>query len=94
MTEGNSTKSDNDSQEFWGDNNEEPEIKTQFQPAYTNDKPFYRIVAIALSAVVVLTIIGAIWLASNNKEIPDAIIALGSTAVGALAGVLAGSSTN
>ncbi len=54
------------------------------------DQSFYRIVAWALSIVVILTIVGGLWLASDGKDIPAAIIALDSTAVGALVGVLAG----
>ena len=36
----------------------------------------------------VLSLIGSIGLASYDKDIPEAIIALGSAAIGVLAGVL------
>lgn len=88
MANNNSKDSNGKNTQDWGDGDDETKILNQ--PAYTNDRLFYRIVSCALSIVIVLTIVGGIWLAGNDKEIPDAIIALGSTAVGALAGVLAG----
>lgn len=58
-------------------------------PAYHGDNQFYRIVALFLGATVVLCVIGAIYLAYAEKDIPDALVALGSAAVGALAGLFA-----
>ena len=58
-------------------------------PIYKSDKLIYRIVVIALAILVLTTAIGAIILQSINKSIPDAVVALGSTALGALAGLLA-----
>ena len=51
----------------------------------------YRIVVSALSLVAVLSIVGAIVVAvgTNDTQVPDAVVALGSAAVGALAGLLA-----
>jgi hypothetical protein len=51
----------------------------------------YRIVVGALSLVAVLLIVGAIVVAvgTNDTQVPDAVVALGSAAVGALAGLLA-----
>lgn len=51
----------------------------------------YRIVVGALSLVAVLSIVGAIVVAvgTNDTQVPDAVVALGSAAVGALAGLLA-----
>lgn len=49
----------------------------------------YRMVVGSLGLTVLLTVIGAIVLVATNKgEIPASIIALGSTAIGALAGLL------
>lgn len=53
------------------------------------DNTIYRIVVGALGGAVLLTIGGAIVLAAVGKPIPDVLTALGSAAVGALAGLLA-----
>ncbi|HEY0458610.1 MAG TPA: hypothetical protein VGC97_05610 [Pyrinomonadaceae bacterium] len=54
------------------------------------DTLIYRMVVGALGLTVLLTVIGAITLIAIGKgEIPASIIALGSAAVGALAGLLA-----
>ncbi|ETR67996.1 MAG: hypothetical protein OMM_10982 [Candidatus Magnetoglobus multicellularis str. Araruama] len=63
----------------------------EIHPAYKSDRHFYRVVAWSLSAIVILSMMGSLWLTYLDKNIPEAIVALGSTAVGALAGVLAGS---
>lgn len=60
-------------------------------PAYENDQHFYRVVAWSLSITVILSMLGSLGLAYLGKSIPESILALGSTAVGALAGVLVGS---
>jgi uncharacterized integral membrane protein len=51
----------------------------------------YRIVVGALSLVAVVAIVGAIVVAvsTSDTQVPDAVVALGSAAVGALAGLLA-----
>ena len=51
----------------------------------------YRIVVGALSFVAIFSIVGAIVVAvgTNDTQVPDAVVALGSAAVGALAGLLA-----
>jgi hypothetical protein len=56
-----------------------------------NDVWIYRIVVGALSFVAVFSIVGAIVVAvgTNDTQVPDAVVALGSAAVGALAGLLA-----
>jgi uncharacterized membrane protein YbhN (UPF0104 family) len=54
------------------------------------DKWIYRIVVSALGLAVLLAVIGGIYLAAKpNTAIPDILVALGSAAVGALAGLLA-----
>ena len=63
-------------------------------PALVSDKWIYRIVVGSLGIVVVLAIIGAIVLSVKTPsgttiEIPDILTALGSAAIGALAGLLA-----
>jgi hypothetical protein len=56
-----------------------------------NDVWIYRIVVGALSLVAVMAIVGAIVVAvgTSDTQVPDAVVALGSAAVGALAGLLA-----
>lgn len=58
------------------------------------DKWIYRMVVFFLGAVVLVTVIGGIYLTSvggtsQNFQIPQGIVAIGSAAVGALAGLLA-----
>lgn len=57
--------------------------------AFEQDMWFYRIVALCLSSVALLSVIGFIALAIFGKPMPEGLIALGSGAIGALAGVLA-----
>jgi hypothetical protein len=49
----------------------------------------YRIVVGALALVALSTVAGGIVLAAMAQELPGAVIALGSAAIGALAGLLA-----
>ena len=58
-------------------------------PAYIGDKFLYRMVAFALGLVILLAAIGAIVLALLGKTTPDLLVALGSGAIGALAGLFA-----
>lgn len=58
-----------------------------------SDVWIYRIVVLALGLAVLVSVIGAIILAGIGKSIPEILVALGSAAVGALAGLLAPSPT-
>lgn len=63
-------------------------------PAYLGDRWIYRTVVAVLGLVVLATVGGGIYLAvpssgSEAVSIPDAIVAIGSAALGALAGLLA-----
>ena len=49
----------------------------------------YRTVVLSLGFAVLFAIVGAIWITLVDKTTPDILIALGSAAVGALAGLLA-----
>jgi|LGVF01.1.fsa_nt_gb uncharacterized membrane protein YbhN (UPF0104 family) len=50
----------------------------------------YRIVVLALGFTILIAVIGSIYLAANKIEsTPEILVAIGSTAVGALAGLLA-----
>ena len=63
-------------------------LQLRYGPAYHGDRFFYRVVAFTLALVALGALAASIFLAAAGKEIPQAIVALGSTAVGALAGVL------
>ena len=58
-------------------------------PAYVADRLFYRVVAWALALVAGAAVIGSIIIGVRGGDVPAALVAMGSTAVGALAGVLA-----
>jgi hypothetical protein len=61
-------------------------------PAYVGDRWIYRIVVMVLGATVIITVAGGLGLAATgnvNYKIPAELVALGSAAVGALAGLLA-----
>jgi hypothetical protein len=49
----------------------------------------YRMVVGALGLTVLLAIIGSVGLVALGRQTPEAVVALGSAAVGALAGLLA-----
>jgi hypothetical protein len=49
----------------------------------------YRIVVGALGLTVLIAMCGTIYLANTEKGVPQALVAIGSAAVGALAGLLA-----
>jgi hypothetical protein len=53
------------------------------------DRWIYRIVVGALALTLVSSIGGAVWLQSNEKDIPEILIGLGTGALGGLAGLLA-----
>lgn len=52
------------------------------------DRWVYRLSVGGLSLVVLITVIGGIVLGLDGKEVPDMLTAVGSAAVGALAGLL------
>ena len=54
-----------------------------------SDVWIYRMVVAALSLVVLIAITGSIYLANSTNGVPPAVLALGSAAIGALAGLLA-----
>jgi hypothetical protein len=56
---------------------------------WESDVWIYRMVVGALGLAVLASIIGAIFIAMAGKELPQIFVALGSAAVGALAGLLA-----
>ena len=64
--------------------------KLHFNPAYVGDRHFYRVVVWTLAGAALVALLGTIGLVANDKAVPDSIVAIGSTAVGALAGLVAG----
>ena len=73
----------------WGSSSEDAPRKYVSPIEITKEnKWFYLTVIIVLGVTVVITVAGAIVLAWCNKEMPSALIAIGSVAVGALAGLI------
>ena len=64
-------------------------VKRAVAGPLTWDVWIYRMVVLALGLTVLLALIGAVVLAILGKTTPEILIALGSAAVGALAGLLA-----
>lgn len=62
-------------------------------PALVTDHWIYRIVVLSLGFTILIVVGGAVWLAAKHTngevKIPEALTAIGSAAVGALAGLLA-----
>ena len=74
----------------WGDPDASPEPRmSPARLAYETDPVFFRIVGRMLGAAILLSVVGSIVLAACGKNVPEALVAIGSGAVGALAGVLA-----
>jgi len=69
------------------------QVVRELPPALTGDVWIYRIVVSVLGLVVLAAIVGAILLGYQWITIPETLTALGSAAVGALAGLLAPSPT-
>ncbi|MEM7553487.1 MAG: hypothetical protein AAF378_05195 [Cyanobacteria bacterium P01_A01_bin.84] len=64
---------------------EDEDMRTPLQ----TDRWIYRIVVSALALSLVSSITGAVYLQAKGEEIPDILTALGSGALGGLAGLLA-----
>ena len=65
-------------------------MKNQLQ----NDMWLYRVVVVALALTVMASFVGTIVLAMSRQSISEAIVVLGSAAIGGLAGLLAPSPLN
>ena len=68
------------------------QAKQQVPRVLEQDRVIYRIVVASLGLVTLLVVIGTIALsfrATDTVQIPDVLTALGSAAIGALAGILA-----
>lgn len=82
----------NDVSDNWGNADSDQRYKPTALDITKENKWIYLIGVLALAMVVVASVIGVIYLANNEKEIPQALIALGSVAVGALASLFSNSS--
>lgn len=58
-------------------------------PAFVNDQTLYRIAVCVLGFLAITTSLGSLILAGIGIEIPQVLVASGSTAVGALVGLFA-----
>lgn len=54
----------------------------------------YRATVLFLGSALIAVILAQVWITVTGKETPDGLIAIGSAAIGALAGLLAPSPTN
>lgn len=61
---------------------------------WKTDKEFYRSVLYILGAAVILATLGGLGLSAFDKDIPQFIVAIGTTALGGVAGILAPAPTN
>lgn len=68
---------------------EDPEAALKQMAPLATDVTIYRIVVICLGGAVLAAIVGSLVLAFWGKPTPEVVTALGSAAVGALAGLLA-----
>jgi hypothetical protein len=59
-----------------------------------HDKWLYRMVVLVLGLTLVSSILGTIVLAMAGQSTPEVVVALGSAAIGGLAGLLAPSPVN
>ena len=65
------------------------ELASKVGTPLQTDRWIYRIVVGALALTLVSSIGGTVWLQSNDKDIPEILIGLGTGALGGLAGLLA-----
>ena len=70
---------------------EKPRKLVARQLAYERDEKFYRIVALSLGSAISLSIVCSLVAVLYGESVPNGITAIGSGAVGALAGVFTAS---
>ena len=70
-----------------GDVVEDESEELTARDAYRTDKHFYRVIAYSLGIAIGLSIVCSTAAFVCTKEVPDGVIAIGSAAVGALAGI-------
>ncbi|MYN65761.1 MAG: hypothetical protein F4X11_12130 [Acidobacteria bacterium] len=64
----------------------------EFVDAYRGDATFYRIIAYSLGIAISLSIVCSLVAVLCGKSVPNGITAIGSAAVGALAGIFTATS--
>ena len=57
-------------------------------PAYLGDRVFYRLVLLFLGLIALASVAAAFYFPSIDRQTPEALIAMGSAAVGALVSLL------
>lgn len=76
---------DSSAGDSWGTpTGDEQESRPKAQPAYWDDRGFYRRVLGFLGLISLASLAAVIWFHAIGKESPDAVIAMGSASVGAL----------
>jgi hypothetical protein len=68
-------------------------LKRLASPAYESDVWVYRIIVLALALTMLLVVLASFVLVLFDKSIPDVLVAIGTAALGAVAGLLAPSPT-
>ncbi len=56
--------------------------------AVVPDTRVYRYTVLALAAALLISLLGSVWLAAGDGDVPDVLIASASGAIGALAGLI------
>ncbi|MDE1462444.1 hypothetical protein [Spartinivicinus poritis] len=79
--------------ENWGSsensNTPPPPVPLQRPEPLEKDRHVYRTAVYALSSGIFIGLIGSVWLASNDKEIPQILVAIASACAGALGALIA-----
>lgn len=75
----------------WGEYRNPARTKPDRQLAYEGDERFYRIVAYSLGIAISLSVVCSLIAILYGESVPNGITAIGSGAVGALAGVFTAS---
>ncbi len=70
------------------------EAVKKIQPAYYYDRDLYRIAVVVLGLLALTAAGGSLILVLSGKTTPEVLVALGSAAIGALAGLFAPSPIN
>ena len=72
----------------WGSSENDQNHLIKRGPIFEKDIWIYRIIISSISFGIIICLLGAIYLAAHDKDIPEILIAIGSASVGALAGLL------
>ncbi|MGI0118446.1 hypothetical protein [Zooshikella sp. RANM57] len=78
--------------EDWGETESGDERNLPLRPLpepLENDRHVYRTAVYALTGGILISLLGGIWLASNDKDIPQMLVAVASACAGALGALIA-----